>query len=143
MAARANKGGHCVQTMGTKYTGEQTTAAKQFVADASRTTDAAVAEGKKDVDKAKAASAGYVEQAKNLTSTAIETAQVQVQRFSLGCQFPQLTYLMCLGLPADSNGWKAGRWAYCVENRNRCRRICTYHGNKRVYRSERSCSATY
>lgn len=78
MAARANNGGHCVQTMGSKYTGEPITAAKQFVADASRTTDAAVVEGKKDVDKAKAASAGYVEQAKNLTSTAIETAQVQV-----------------------------------------------------------------
>jgi hypothetical protein len=64
--------------MGSKYTGEPTTATEQFRSDASRTTDAAVAEGKKDIDQAMAAGAGYVEQAKNLTNTAIETAQVQV-----------------------------------------------------------------
>ena len=72
----ANNSWHCVQTMGSKYTGEPTTAAEQFRGDASRTTDAAVAEGKKDVDQAKAAGAGYVEQVKSFTNNAIETAQV-------------------------------------------------------------------
>ena len=62
--------------MGSKYTGEPTTAAEQFRDDASRTTDAAVAEGKKDIDQAKAATAAYVEQAKTFTNTAIETVQV-------------------------------------------------------------------
>ncbi|KIM47764.1 hypothetical protein M413DRAFT_439434 [Hebeloma cylindrosporum] len=61
--------------MGSKYTGEPTTAAGRFHEEASRTTDAAVAEGKQDFEQVKAVGAGYVEQAKNLTNIAVETAQ--------------------------------------------------------------------
>jgi uncharacterized protein YhfF len=63
--------------MGSKYTGEPTTAADQLRADASRTTSAAVAEGKKDVDKAKDIGAGFVQELKDYAKCTIETIQVQ------------------------------------------------------------------
>jgi hypothetical protein len=63
------------KTMGSKYTGEPTTAADKFRGDASRTTNAAVAEGKKDVDKAKDAGAGFVQEVKDYAKCTIETVQ--------------------------------------------------------------------
>ena len=139
-----------VQTMGSKYTGEPTTAADQFRGDASRTTDAAVAEGQKDLDEAKAAGAGYVEQAKSLTNNAIETAQVRVLKTHLGLQTP-LVDILEPGLPANSNGWEDRQCACCVdavknrhsENRNWCRRIGSNHNNECIYSSERGCSIPY
>ena len=66
--------------MGSKYTGEPTTAADQFRGDASRITNTAVAEGKEDIDKAKDAGAGFVQEVKDYAECTTKTVQVQVQR---------------------------------------------------------------